>query len=176
MASRSLNKVQLIGNLTRDPELRYTPTGAAVATIGLATNRSWTTDEGEKKEDAEFHTIIAWNRLAEIVAEYLKKGSQIYVEGRLSTREWEAQDGTKRRTTEIVANEVIFLSGGGGAARAQSAQSEDIDIPADFGSGEAPKKEKSGNSAADAGQGNKGKVKKEKEEKLEDLSDEDIPF
>src|SRR3989344_5314120 len=149
MASRaSLNKVLLIGNLTRDPELRYTPSGAAVATLGLATNRSWTTDEGEKKEDAEFHTIVAWNRLAEIVSEFLKKGSQVYVEGRLSTREWEAQDGSKRRTTEIVANEVIFLSGGG-VGRAALTQVDDIDIPADFGSSE-PKSVKS-----EKGKGNK---------------------
>ncbi|MDO8599854.1 MAG: single-stranded DNA-binding protein, partial [bacterium] len=89
MASRSLNKVLLIGNLTRDPELRYTPQGSAVATFGIATNRSWTTDSGEKKEDAEFHNIVVWNRLAEICAEFLSKGRQAYVEGRLSTREWE---------------------------------------------------------------------------------------
>lgn len=161
MASRSLNKVLLIGNLTRDPELRYTPSGSAVCTVGLATNRSWTTDEGEKKEDAEFHTIVAWNRLAEICAEYLKKGSQVYVEGRLSTREWEAQDGTKRRTTEIVANEVIFLSGGGGGRAAAVATVEDIEVPADLGSREAPKETQK---------------KKEKKEEKEELSDEDIPF
>lgn len=138
MASRSLNKVLLIGNLTRDPELRYTPQGTAVCTFGLATNRSWTTEDGEKKEDAEFHTIVCWAKLAEICAQFLKKGSQAYVEGRLSTREWEGQDGNRRKTTEIVAESVIFL-GGGGASR----QIEDIDIPADFGgraaSAEEPK-------------------------------------
>ncbi|MBI2268550.1 MAG: single-stranded DNA-binding protein [Candidatus Blackburnbacteria bacterium] len=134
MASRSLNKVLLIGNLTRDPELRYTPSGTAVCTFGLATNRQWTTDDGGKKEEAEFHTIVAWQRLAEIVTEYLKKGSQAYVEGRLSTREWEAQDGTKRRTTEIIANEIIFLGGG-------SSRGEDFDIPSSLdskGSGPSP--------------------------------------
>lgn len=126
MASRSLNKVILIGNLTRDPELRYTPQGNAVCNFGLATNRQWTTDDGQKHEEAEFHNIVVWNKLAEIVAEFLKKGRQAYVEGRLSTREWEGQDGQKRRTTEVIANEVIFL---GGAPRG-----DDLDIPADLGS------------------------------------------
>lgn len=126
MATRSLNKVLLIGNLTRDPELRYTPQGTAVSTFGVATNRSWTTDTGEKHEEAEFHTIVVWNKLAEICSQFLAKGRQVYIEGRLSTREWEAQDGTKRRTTEVVANEVIFL-GGGGPPR------EEIEVPADLG-------------------------------------------
>lgn len=130
MASRSLNKVLLIGNLTRDPELRYTPQGTAVCTFGLATNRSWTTEDNQKHEDTEFHNIVCWNRLAEIVAEYLNKGKQVYVEGRLSTREWEGQDGVKRRTTEIVANEVIFLGSAGGATR-----SDDLNIPDDLGLG-----------------------------------------
>lgn len=126
MATRSLNKVLLIGNLTRDPELRYTPQGTAVCSFGMATNRSWTTDQGEKREEAEFHNVVAWNRLAEIVAEFLTKGKQVYVEGRLSTREWEGQDGVKRRTTEIIANEVIFL---GGAPRTGDA----LDVPSDLG-------------------------------------------
>lgn len=130
MASRSLNKVLLIGNLTRDPELRYTPQGTAVCTFGLATNRSWTTEDNQKHEDTEFHNIVCWNKLAEICAEFLAKGRQIYVEGRLSTREWEGQDGVKRRTTEIVANEVIFLGGAGGAAR-----SDTLDVPDDLGLG-----------------------------------------
>lgn len=124
-----MNKVLLIGNLTRDPELRYTPQGNAVCTFGLATNRSWTTEDGGKKEEPEFHTIVAWNRLAEICAEYLAKGRQAFVEGRLSTREWAGQDGVKRRTTEVIASEVIFLSAG-------SPKGEDIDIPADFQTGE----------------------------------------
>lgn len=125
MATRSLNKAFLIGNLTRDPELRYTPQGNAVCTFGLATNRSWTTEDGEKKEDVEFHTIVVWNRLAEICAEYLAKGRQAYIEGRISTREWEGQDGVKRRSTEVVASEVIFLGGGGGA----QTRGEDINLP-----------------------------------------------
>jgi single-strand DNA-binding protein len=108
--ARSLNSVQLIGNLTRDPELRYTPTGTAVVTIGIATNRSWTTDTGEKKEDTEFHRVIAWNKLAELCAQLLSKGSKVYVHGRLSTRSWTAQDGTQKSTTEIIIDDMMVLS------------------------------------------------------------------
>jgi single-strand DNA-binding protein len=84
--ARSLNRVQLIGNLTRDPELRYTPQGTAVCSFGLATNRSWTTETGEKKEEAEFHRIVAWNKLAELCSQFLTKGKKVYLEGRLSTK------------------------------------------------------------------------------------------
>lgn len=109
MASRSLNKVQLIGNLTRDPELRYTPTGAAVCTIGLATNRYWTTESGEKKEETEFHRVVSWNKLAELCSQLLTKGRKVYVEGRLRTTTWQAQDGNQRNTTEIVIDDMILL-------------------------------------------------------------------
>lgn len=109
MSSRSLNKVILIGNLTRDPELRYTPQGTAVCTFGLATNRSWTTDSGEKREDTEFHRVVAWNKLAELCSQLLFKGRKVYVEGRLQTRSWTGQDGNQRQTTEIVAEEMIIL-------------------------------------------------------------------
>ncbi len=109
MASRSLNKVQLIGNLTRDPELRYTPTGAAVCTIGLATNRYWTTESGEKKEETEFHRVVAWNKLAELCSQLLTKGRKVYVEGRLRTNTWQAQDGTQRTSTEVVIDDMILL-------------------------------------------------------------------
>src|SRR3990167_4780037 len=106
---RSLNRVQLIGNLTRDPELRYTPQGTAVCSFGIATNRSWTTDSGEKKEDAEFHKIVAWNKLAELCSQFLVKGRKVFVEGRLTTRSWNAQDGTQKTTTEIIINDMILL-------------------------------------------------------------------
>jgi len=109
MATRSLNKVQLIGNLTRDPELRYTPTGAAVCTFGLATNRSWKTESGDRKEATEFHRVVSWNKLAELCAQLLFKGRKVYVEGRLQTREWTSQDGTPRRTTEIVISDMLIL-------------------------------------------------------------------
>lgn len=109
MASRSLNKVMLIGNLTRDPELRYTPSGTAVCTIGIATNRTWTTESGEKKEDVEYHRVIAWNKLAELCSQLLTKGRKVFVEGRLQTRTWQAQDGTQRNTVEIVIDDMILL-------------------------------------------------------------------
>ncbi len=107
--AKSLNRVQLIGNLTRDPELRYTPTGTAVCTFGIATNRSWTTESGEKKEEADFHRIVAWNKLAELCSQFLIKGRKIYVEGRLSTRSWTAQDGQQRSATEVVIDDMILL-------------------------------------------------------------------
>lgn len=109
MSSRSLNKVTLIGNLTRDPELRYTPNGAAVCTIGLATNRSWMTESGERKEETEFHRVVAWNKLAELCSQLLTKGRKVYVEGRLRTTTWQAQDGSQRSTTEIVIDDMILL-------------------------------------------------------------------
>ncbi len=109
MASRSLNKVLLIGNLTRDPELRYTPTGAAVCTLGIATNRYWTTESGEKKEEVEYHRAVSWNKLAELCSQLLSKGRKIYIEGRLQTRTWQSQDGNQRSTTEIIIEDMILL-------------------------------------------------------------------
>lgn len=109
MAARSLNKVQLIGNMTRDPEMRYTPQGTAVCTFGIATNRTWVTDSGEKREETEFHRIVAWNKLAELCSQLLFKGRRIYVEGRLQTRQWTGQDGQSRQATEIVIEDMIIL-------------------------------------------------------------------
>ena len=109
MPARSLNKVQLIGNLTRDPELRYTPQGTAVCTFGIATNRSWMTESGEKKEDTEFHRAVAWNKLGELCSQLLFKGRKVFVEGRLQTRQWTGQDGVSRQTTEIVVSDMIIL-------------------------------------------------------------------
>lgn len=109
MSTRSLNKVMLIGNLTRDIDLRYTPSGTAVATFGMATNRGWTTDAGERNEDVQFHRIVAWSKLAEICGQLLFKGRKIYIEGRLQTRKWTGQDGQQRETTEIVAENMMIL-------------------------------------------------------------------
>lgn len=106
----ALNKVLLIGNLTRDPELRSTPSGQSVANFGLATNRVWKDPQtGERREAAEFHNIVMWRRLAEIAGQYLRKGSKIFVEGRLQTRSWQDQNGNKRYTTEIVAENMQML-------------------------------------------------------------------
>ncbi len=109
MAVRSLNKVTLIGNLTRDPELRYTPNGTAVATFTVATNREWTLESGEKREEAEFTRIVSWNKLAELCNQLLSKGRKVYVEGRLQTRTWTGQDGNQRTTTEVVIHDMIVL-------------------------------------------------------------------
>ena len=106
---KSLNKVQLIGNLTRDPELKYTGTGMAVCSFTIATNRSWTTDTGEKKEEADFTRIVSWNKLAEICGQLLKKGRKVYVEGRLSNRSYQDKDGVTKYISEVVINDMILL-------------------------------------------------------------------
>lgn len=126
MASRSWNRVELIGNLTRDPELRYTPNGAAVCTFGLATNRTFVT-EGEKKEEVDFHRLVAWNKLAELCSQLLKKGTKVFISGRLQTRSWAGQDGTQRQTTEIVVEDMILLTPKGPG---EISIGEDIDIDA----------------------------------------------
>ncbi len=111
MATRSLNKVILIGNLTRDPELRYTPQGTAVCQFGLATNRDWVTANGEKKEDVQYHRIVAWSKLAELCSQLLAKGSKIYAEGRIVYRNFEGKDGVQKSVTEIVLDNMILLRG-----------------------------------------------------------------
>lgn len=162
--ARSLNKVQLIGNLTRDPELRYTPQGTAVCTFGVATNRQWKTESGEMKDEAEFHKIVAWNQLAEICSKMLHKGSRVYVEGRLQTRSWTAQDGSQKQTVEIVVNDMLVLD-------SKREGVGEASVPDDFGEApepevetEEPKKEK------------KSKVKKGKENDETKDESEDIPF
>jgi len=109
MPTRCLNRVILIGNLTRDPELRYTPGGMAVVSFGMATNRVWVTKQGEKKEDAQFHRIVAWNKLAELCSQLLKKGRRVYVEGRIQYREFNDSTGNKKQITEITIDDMILL-------------------------------------------------------------------
>lgn len=160
---KSLNKVQLIGNLTRDPELKYTPTGAAVCTIALATNRSWTTDTGEKKEEADFHRLVAWNKLAEICGQLLKKGRKVYVEGRLSTRSWQDKDGQTKYMTEVVLSDMILLDskGAGEAGVEASSGADEFDVPENLDemqSEDKPKKAKS------------------ESKKVEQTASDDIPF
>lgn len=111
MARRGVNKVILIGNVGADPELRYTPGGAAVTNFNMATNESWTDNNGERQERTEWHRVVVWGRLAEICNQYLRKGSKVYIEGRLQTRSWEGQDGQKRYTTEVVARDMQMLDG-----------------------------------------------------------------
>lgn len=106
----SLNRAQLIGNLTRDPESRQIPGGQVVCSFGVATNFTWTSSSGEKQTKTEFHNIVAWGKLAEICGQYLKKGMKVFIEGRIQTREWDAEDGSKRNRTEINADNMIMLS------------------------------------------------------------------
>lgn len=159
--ARSLNRVQLIGNLTRDPELRYTPQGTGVCTFGLATNRNWTTDGGEKKEDTEFHKIVAWNKLAELCSQLLTKGRKVYVEGRISSRSWTGQDGQQRNTTEIVIEDMIILDSKRGGEMTEG-------VPAAEASPAAEPEEST----------EEVKPKKEapKQEVSEDVNPDDIPF
>jgi single-strand DNA-binding protein len=166
--ARSLNKVMLIGNLTRDPEMRYTPQGTAVCTFGVATNRSWTTGSGEKKEDVEFHNVVAWNKLAEICAQLLKKGRKVYVEGRLQTRSWQGQDGTQKQRTEVVINDMVILD--------KKDQSEGgIEIP-EVGTEPQVSPEEVAEKPAKKVKKTEEKKEEEKEEKAEEPSEEDIPF
>lgn len=173
MSSRSLNKVTLIGNLTRDPELRYTPSGTAVCTFGLATNRSWTTQTGETKEETEFHRIVAWNKLGELCSQLLAKGRKVYVEGRLATRTWQAQDGTQRTSTEIVIEDMIILDSKRVVSEmpentqaAQKATVKNVDKTTDK---KADKK--SVKKIPDKDENTKGK-----NDTNEDIAPEDIPF
>ena len=156
MASRSLNRVLLIGNLTRDPEMRYTNSGTPVVTFGMATNKSWKDSEGETKELAEFHNLVAWNKMAEICQQLLAKGMKIYIDGSLNTRSWEAEDGSTKYKTEVRVNDMILLDSKGKQG---------------VGGDGAPEKEES-------------KVEEEKEKDIEeetttedqDPLEEDLPF
>lgn len=151
----------LIGNLTRDPEMRYTPQGAAVCTFGVATNRNWTTESGEKKEDVEFHNVVAWNKLAEICSQLLKKGRKVYVEGRLSTRSWQGQDGSQKQRTEVVITDMVILD------KRDDAPAGEMDIP-----------EPGMESVAVHEDAAEKPAKKEKKEEApaEEVGEEDIPF
>lgn len=107
--SRGLNKVMIIGHLGRDPEMRYTPSGRPVTTFSVATSRSWNTSDGERRSETEWFNVVAWGSLAEICKQYLNKGQQVYIEGRLQTRRWEDDEGNRRTTVEVVAKEMVML-------------------------------------------------------------------
>lgn len=165
--ARSLNSVQLIGNLTRDPELRYTPQGTAVATFSIATNRSWTTDAGEKKEETDFHRIVAWNKLGELCSQLLTKGRKVYVHGRLTNRTWTGQDGQQRNTTEIIIDDMIILD-----SRRESGRGEESEENQDIASG---RQEQTPDQSKAKSSGN-GKEQPEKAPIDEDVNLDDIPF
>ncbi len=109
----SLNKAMLIGNLTRDPELKKIPSGQSVCSFGVATNRTWKDAAGQKQEQVEYHNVVVWGKLAEICGQYLNKGKKVYIEGRLQTRDWEGQDGIKRYRTEIIGENMVMLDRAG---------------------------------------------------------------
>lgn len=151
----SLNKVQLIGNLTAEPEVKQTPNGQFVANFSLATNRQWKDNAGMKQEQTEFHNVVVWGRLAEICQTYLKKGQKTYIEGRLQTRTWDDPSGQKRYKTEIVAENMIMLSSKGGSDDGFSGGDAQEDAPAGF---------------------SPAKSKKSSPKPEEEISIEDIPF
>ena len=134
--SKGLNKVMLIGNLGRDPEMRYTPSGRPVTTFSVATNRSWKSSDGERRNETEWFNIVAWGNLAEICNQYLKKGHQVYIEGRLQSRSWEDDDKKKHQTTEVVAKEMVMLgdkrkeeSGESSAESAHDSEGDEEEFP-----------------------------------------------
>jgi single-strand DNA-binding protein len=131
----SVNKVILVGNLGRDAELRYTPGGAAVATLNMATAEIWNDKAGQRQEKTEWHRVVLWGKTAESLNEYLTKGKQIYVEGRLQTRQWDDKDGNKRYTTEIRGDRIVLLGGGGGGGRGASGGGSRADSGGDYGGG-----------------------------------------
>ncbi|MFV1977968.1 MAG: single-stranded DNA-binding protein [Myxococcota bacterium] len=128
----SVNKVILVGNLGRDPELRYIPSGQAVANFTLATNDRWRDKEGNNQERTEWHRIVVWGKSAENCAQYLQKGRSVYIEGRLQTLEWEDKDGNKRQTTETIAQTVQFLGGRGGAGAGAAGGAESGGGPTEY--------------------------------------------
>lgn len=140
--AEGVNKVILLGNLGQEPELRYTGSGKAVCNMRIATSERWTGRDGQAGERTEWHTIVVWGKQAESCGQYLHKGSQIYVDGRLQTRSWEDRDGNKRRTTEVVANRVVFLArtggGTGGGGVDEPPPPGDADLPADLGDDDIP--------------------------------------
>lgn len=171
MSSRSLNKVMLIGNVTRDPELRYTPNGTAVCSFGLATNRSWMPEGGtERREEAEFHKLVAWNKLAELCSQLITKGRKVYIEGRLQSRSWETPDGEKRNATEIVVEDMMLLDARPTGERPVESAKE----PEDYS--EEPATEVNETKPAKAEKKDEPKEEAKKEEAVDEINLDDIPF
>lgn len=179
MATRSLNKVTLIGNLTRDPELKYTPNGTAVCTFGVATNRSWTTSDGQIKEETQYHRIVAWNKLAELCSKLLTKGKKVFLEGRITYRSFTGRDSVQRTVSEIVMDDFIVFSDGKRVLTTQeqtpaesASPEEEINLDAINSNASTTK---SDNKPKPAVIKEKKQEKKEQDEK-EELGEEDIPF
>ena len=159
----SLNRAQIVGNLTRDPELRNIPSGQAVTSFSVATNRRWKDKDGNNQDQTEFHNVVAWGKLAEISNQYLKKGNKVYLEGRMQTRTWDGQDGTKRNRTEIVAENMIFLTPKGEPTTYNSNTPEEVKIEEVPDDSAAPKTQDDKKSSA-------------KSDDLDEINLDDIPF
>lgn len=167
--ARGVNKVILVGNLGKDPEVRYTPGGSAVANVTIATSDQWKDKQtGEQQERTEWHRVVFFNRLAEVVSEYVKKGQQIYIEGRIQTRKWQDQSGQDRWTTEIVANEMQMLGGRGGGGSGAGAGAGGFDQGMDQS---APQQRQAPQAKADGSQ-----AKAPAQGGAFDDFDDDIPF
>ena len=170
----SLNRAQLVGNMTRDPEMKYIPSGQAVASFSIATNRRWKDKDGNPQEQTEFHEIVAWGKLAELSSQLFHKGNKVYIEGRIQTRNWEGQDGNKRNRTEIVMEDFILLSPkgtgytGGSAVAADEVAIEEIPE-------ETPKKDEKKDDLPANDKKTDTKAK-DKEEDLDEINLDDIPF
>ena len=183
MSARSLNKVMLIGNLTRDPELRYTPQGTAVCSFGVATNRSWMpSDSSERREETEFHRIVAWNKLAELCSQLLSKGRKVYIEGRLQTRSWESPDGEKRQATEVVAEDMVILDArrqpegeSEGASNAKEPEAKEAKEEPKSESKEEKKEKDSDKKEAKETKGEKESESEDKKEKSEKKEEKNPP-
>jgi len=186
MASRCLNRVMLIGNLTRDPELKYTPAGTAICSFGLATNRSWTTSKNEQREEVQYHRIVAWQKLAELCGKLLNKGSKVYIEGRLTYRTFTGRDGVQRTIAEIVLDDFIVFGDGkktivsselekAQTTKAEAEEVEKIDIPIEEDT--LPKEEiiVSSNKDNETKEKEKTTTAQEKEENV-NIDENDIPF
>lgn len=170
MASRSINRVILLGNLTRDPELKYTPAGTAVCTFGVATNRTWTTGDGQIKEDVQYHRIVAWQKLAELCGKLLSKGRKVYLEGRLVYRTFTGKDGVQRTVSEIVLDDFIVFSDG---RRMATGDETKLDQTATFTAEQPDHNQTTNEEKPEEKDKNEPKIENKTSE---DVNPDDIPF
>lgn len=183
MASRSLNRVMLIGNLTRDPELKYTQAGTAICTFGVATNRTWKTQDGQTKEDVQYHRIVSWQKLAELCGKLLSKGSKVFLEGRITYRTFTARDGQEKSITEIILDDfIVFTYGKRTSTDFQASQTERPESEVKIEEKKEEEEEEKGKESNKEKEQEKGKKDKKQEEETEteendqDINPEDIPF
>lgn len=183
MASRSLNRVMLIGNLTRDPELKYTQAGTAICTFGVATNRTWKTQDGQTKEDVQYHRIVSWQKLAELCGKLLSKGSKVFLEGRITYRTFTARDGQEKSITEIILDDfIVFTYGKRTSTDFQASQTERPESEVKIEEKKEEEEEEKGKESNKEKEQEKGKKDKKQEEETEteendqNINPEDIPF